>query len=276
MTGLRLSLVEQPGFALDLSTILPEHLARKSIDMIRRIRLAQGRRRVALGDLFEIGETNDDTLEIHGATDRLRRIGFGMNRGVLHVVGNAGDELGACMTGGEIRVSGNAGDYLGSGMRGGAIKVTGNTGDFTAGALPHAALGMRDGVICVGKTVGIRAGDRMRRGLLVVNGDAGRYCGSNLIAGTIVIIGQTAPGIGTGMRRGTILLLNEPSEIPPTFNDCGTFSLPILALLLRHISAVNRKAYNRLRSIREVRRLAGDIGCNGQGELLVAAQSDRS
>ena len=195
-----------------------------------------------------------------------------MTQGVVRIIGNAGDELGAGMAGGEIRVAGNAGNYLGSGMRGGTIDVSGKAGDFTGGALPNTSLGMRDGIICVGKAVGMRAGERMRRGLLVVNGDAGRYCGSNLIAGTIVVTGQTDPGVGFGMRRGTILLLNEPSEIPVTFNECGTYSLAIVALLLRYLRTVNRKAYSRLRSIREVRRLAGDIGCNGQGELLVASR----
>lgn len=272
MTGLRLTLVEQPAFALDLSSVLPETVGGKSIDLVRRTPLAQGKRRVVLGDLFEISTIPDDVLEFHHVNEKLYRIGSGMTRGLIRVIGNAGDELGSAMSGGEIHVLGNSGDYLGSGMRGGTIEVSGNSGDFTAGALPHAALGMRDGLICIGKSVGMRAGERMRRGLLVVNGDADRYCGSNMIAGTIVVTGHTAPGIGFGMRRGTILLKHEPSEIPVTFNECGTFPLTFSTLLLRQLRSANRKAYSRLRSIQAFRRLAGDIACNGQGELLVAAQ----
>ncbi|MFP6682170.1 MAG: formylmethanofuran dehydrogenase subunit C [Gammaproteobacteria bacterium] len=270
MTGICLRLDSEPDFDIDASVILPETVAGKSIDKIKRIPLMQGNRRKTAGDLFEIDRECDNALEFHGATDKLRRIGSGMTKGVVRIMGNAGNELGADMTGGEIHVSGNAGDYVGSGMRGGKIEVRGNTGDFTAGALPSAALGMRDGVICVGKNVGMRAGDRMRRGLLVVSGDAGPYCGSNIIAGTVVVTGQTAAGIGSGMRRGTILLLNEPNPLPTTFNECGTYSLAILALLLRYVRTINRKVYAQLRMISEVRRLTGDIGCDGQGEILIA------
>ena len=152
---------------------------------------------------------------------------------------------------------------------GGTIEISGSAGNFTGGALPHRALGMRDGIICVGRNTGERTGDRMRRGLLVINGDSGRYCGSNMIAGTIIVTGHTAASVGLGMRRGSIVLLQEPAEMPATFNDCGIYSLTILALLLRYVGSVNRRAYSRLRSMQRVRRFAGDIGCNGQGELLV-------
>ena len=274
MTGVCFRLTSEPGFDVDVSDILPETVAGKSIDKIKRMPLMQGNRRKNAGDLFEIDGECDNALEFHGQTSKLRRIGSGMTEGVVRVMGDAGNELGVSMTGGEIHVTGNAGDYVGSGMRGGSIEVSGNSGDFTAGALPNAALDMRDGIICVGKNVGIRAGERMRRGLLVVNGDAGPYCGSNVIAGTIVVTGQTAAGIGSGMRRGTILLLNEPSQLPTTFNECGTYSLAIVALLLRHVRTINRKAYARLRMISEVKRLTGDIACDGQGEILVAFKSD--
>jgi hypothetical protein len=73
------------------------------------------------------------------------------------------------------------------------------------------------------------------------------------------------------MRRGTIVVLREATAIPSTFNDCGTYSLAFLALLSRYVGSVNRKAYLRLRSVRQVRRFAGDIGCGGQGELLIAS-----
>ncbi|HCU90580.1 MAG TPA: formylmethanofuran dehydrogenase subunit C [Gammaproteobacteria bacterium] len=272
MTGLRLSLVEQPKFSLDLSSILPDTIGGKSLDAVRRTSLAQGRRKILLGDLFEVAKISEDTLEFHGVTKELSRIGSGMTQGVIRIVGNPGDEIGAFMTGGEIHLHGNAGDYLGSGMRGGIIHVSGSSGDFTAGALPHTSLGMRDGIICIGKSVGMRAGERMRRGLLVANGNAGPYCGSNMIAGTIVVTGCTGPGIGFGMSRGTILLKREPPQMLVTFNDCGTFQLTFPTLLLSQLRRINRTAFRRLRSIKRFRRLTGDIACGGQGELLVADQ----
>jgi len=269
MSGLVLRLATEPQFDLDLSAIIPERIGKATLDAVKRMRLAQGKRRLALGDLFEVDGTPGATITFRGATAKLRRIGCGMTSGSVLVSGNAGDELGSGMTGGNIRVRGNAGDYVGSGMRGGTIEISGSAGNFTGGALPHRALGMRDGIICVGRNTGERTGDRMRRGLLVINGDSGRYCGSNMIAGTIIVTGHTAAGVGLGMRRGSIVLLQEPGEMPATFNDCGIYSLTILALLLRYVGSVNRRAYSRLRSMQRVRRFAGDIGCNGQGELLV-------
>jgi formylmethanofuran dehydrogenase subunit C len=271
MSELVLQLAAEPDFDLDLSDLLPERIAGASLDAIKRTRLLHGKRRVALGDLFEVDGTPGDTIAFRGATARLRRIGHGMTAGTILVAGHAGDELGAGMTGGNIRVQGGANDYVGSGMRGGIIEISGRSGNFTGGALPSSALGMRDGVICVGRGSGERAGDRMRRGLLVINGNVGAYCGSSMIAGTIIVTGQTAAGVGTGMRRGSIVLLKEPAEIPATFNDCGRYSLAIVALLSRYLRSVNRTAHSRLRAVREVRRFAGDIGCDGQGELLVAA-----
>lgn len=270
MTGVRLSLVERPRFSLDLSSVLPDTIYGKSLDAVRRTPLAQGKRKILLGDLFEVDKISEDALEFHGVTKELSRIGSGMTQGVIRIVGSAGNEIGTSMTGGEIHLHGNAGDYLGSGMRGGIINVSGSSGDYTAGALPHTSLGMRDGIICIGKSVGMRAGERMRRGLLVANGNAGPYCGSNMIAGTIVVTGCTGPGIGFGMRRGTILLKRKPSETLVTFNDCGTFLLTFPTLLLGQLRRLNRTAYMRLRSIRTFRRLAGDIACDGQGELLIA------
>lgn len=270
MSGLTLRLADDPAFGLDLSEVLPEKLSGASIDRIRRSRLAHGKRRVSLGDWFEVDGSPGDTLVIEGATSKLRRIGRAMTSGSISVTGNVGDELGAAMTGGTISVRGSAADYAGAGLRGGTITISGNAGDFTGGALPNVGTGMREGVIRVGKNTGERAGDRMRRGLLIVNGAAGGYCGSNMIAGTIVVTGPAGRGIGLGMRRGTIVLLQEPEAIPATFNDCGSYTLAIMALLSRHVATFDRRAAARIRAFSRVRRLAGDVGCGGQGELLVA------
>ncbi len=273
MNGVELRLMDKPEFDLDISDLIPEKIAGKSLDTIKRIRLSHGNRRIALGDLFELNEIPDETIMFNGATRKLRRIGRGMTSGTIEVRGNAGDELGSLMSGGTIKVRGSAGDYVGGSMHGGAIEISGSTGDFTGGALPSSPLGMRNGLIRVGKDVGGRTGDRMRRGLIIVNGDAGGYCGTNMVAGTIIVAGRSAPGIGLGMRRGTIVALQAPSELPATFNDCGTYSLAILAVLSAYVRSIDRRAFSRLRAMSEVRRFTGDIGCNGQGEILTACQT---
>jgi formylmethanofuran dehydrogenase subunit C len=270
MTGLSLSLIEEPRFELDVGQLLPEILAGQSLKAIKLVKLQYGKRRAVVGDFFAVEGLTDGDISFHNATAKLQRIGHAMTSGTINIVGTAGDELGAQMTGGKIQVDGNASDYVGSGMRGGMIEINGRTGDFTGGALPDSPLGMRGGVICVNQKTGDRTGERMRRGLLIINGDTGRYCGSNMIAGTIVVSGQLGTGIGLGMRRGTLVLFNQPTELTRTFNDCGPARLAILALLSRYVKTLNRKAYLRLRSIDEVRRYTGDRGCDGQGEVLVA------
>lgn len=270
MKGLTLTLQDPPAFELDARELLPGTLLAKTRDDVRSLRVAQGRRRAAIGDLFDVADNDDGVLRIENATPRLRHLGRGMLDGRLEISGTTGDGIGTDMRGGTIVVDGDAGDFVGCGMRGGVIDIGGNAGDFVGGALPDAPLGLRDGVIRIGGNVGVRAGDRMRRGLLIVNGDADRYCGANMIAGTIVVTGRAHDGIGLGMRRGTILLTREPVSIPATFNPCGRYALAVLELLRRHVASIDPRVARRLGRFREVRRFAGDRGADGQGELLIA------
>lgn len=269
MSGFTLSLLQASGFDIDMRTLVPEAVCGRAADEIRSLRLAQGRRLVALGDLFEVTPRADDVLGIENASPRLRHLGRDMAGGHLHISGSAGDGIGAGMRAGTITVDGSAGNFVGSGMRSGLIEISGDAGDFLGGALPDESLGLRNGVIRVGGNVGARAGERMRRGLLIINGNAGELCGSNMIAGTIVVTGNCAGGIGLGMRRGTILLTTAPASIPVTFNPCGTYTLAMLELLRRYVATVDPRAARRIGRGRNVARYAGDRGANGQGELLV-------
>lgn len=269
MSGLTLRLLQGSGFDIDASALLPDALRGRGVEAVRSIRLAQGRRHVALGDLFDVRPRADDVLGIEDASPRLRHLGRNMSGGRLHITGTAGDGVGAGMRAGTITVDGTAGNFVGSGMRNGLIEISGDAGDFLGGALPNESLGLRNGVIRVGGSVGARAGERMRRGLLIINGDAGAACGSGMIAGTIVVTGQCAAGIGLGMRRGTILLTNAPASIPVTFNPCGTYTLAILELLRRYVASFDPRAARKIARGTNVQRYAGDRGANGQGELLI-------
>lgn len=269
MSGLTLKLMEASGLDLDASDLLPDRLLGLTTDDVRALRVAQGKRQLAIGDLFAVSASDDEVLRIENATPRLLNLGRNMAGGQLHITGTAGDGVGAAMRGGAIAVDGDAGDFVGSGMRNGRIDISGDAGDFVAGALPDASLGLRNGVVRIGGNVGTRAGDRMRRGLLIINGDAGEYCGSGMIAGTIVITGRCAAGIGLGMRRGTLLLTQEPAKIPVTFNPCGTYSLAILELLRRYVATFDRRVARKIGRGASVRRYAGDRGADGQGELLI-------
>lgn len=153
------------------------------------------------------------------------------------------DYIGHKMTRGQITIEGDCGDFLGSQMRGGRIICHGNAKD--------------------------RVGDQMRRGLILIDGNAGDYCGSRMIAGTIGIYGSVGRYVGFAMKRGTILLTKTP-KLHASIQDCGTHTLPFLALLFNSFKTITTQ-FNIIKSQR-VQRFAGDLACNGNGEILVLSR----
>ena len=150
------------------------------------------------------------------------------------------DYIGHKMMHGQITIEGDCGDFLGSQMRGGRIICQGNAKD--------------------------RVGDQMRRGLILIDGSAGDYCGSRMIAGTIGVYGNVGRYVGFAMKRGTILLTQTP-KLHSTIQDCGTHTLPFLALLFKSFHALPSQ-FSNIKSLR-VQRYAGDLACNGNGEILI-------
>lgn len=131
--------------------------------------------------------------------------------------------------------------------------------DFIGHKMSHGS------IICQGD-VGDRVGDQMRRGLILIDGDAGDYLASRMVAGTIGVYGSVAKYIGFGMKRGTILL-NNKTDFHATIQDCGTHDLQFLALLFQSFKPLSTK-FNQVKTKR-VQRFAGDLACNGNGEILV-------
>ena len=150
------------------------------------------------------------------------------------------DFIGHKMSRGQITVEDDCGDFLGAQMQGGTIICNGNVGD--------------------------RVGDQMRRGLILIDGDAGDYLASRMLAGTIGVHGEVGKYVGFGMKRGTILLKNK-ADLHATIQDCGTHDLPFLALLFQSFKTLPSK-FNTLKNQR-AQRFAGDLACNGNGEILV-------
>ena len=148
--------------------------------------------------------------------------------------------IGHKMTHGQISVEGECGDFLGCQMHGGIIICHGNAKD--------------------------RVGDQMRRGLILIDGNAGDYCGSRMIAGTIGVYGNVGRYIGFAMKRGTILLTKTP-KLHATIQDCGTHALPFLALLFASFNLLTTR-FNSIKNWR-VQRYAGDLACDGNGEILI-------
>ncbi len=150
------------------------------------------------------------------------------------------DNIGHKMSRGSITIEGDCGDFLGANMHGGHIICNGNAGN--------------------------RVGDQMRRGLILIDGNAGDYCGSRMIAGNIGIFGKAGNYTGFAMKRGTILLTENP-KLHATIQDCGTHNLPFLALLFQNFKTLSTK-FNHIKNQR-VQRFAGDLACDGNGEILI-------
>ena len=150
------------------------------------------------------------------------------------------NNIGYKMSRGNITIQGDAGDFLGASLQKGTIICQGNAGD--------------------------RVGDQMRRGLILIDGNVGDYAASRMIAGTIGVYGKVGNYIGFNMKRGTLLLLNKP-KLHATMQDCGTHTLPFLALLFASFKPL-ASAFNKVQSQR-VQRFGGDLACDGNGEILV-------
>ena len=148
--------------------------------------------------------------------------------------------IGHKMTSGSIVIEGNCGDFLGANLQNGTIIVKGNAND--------------------------RVGDQMRRGLILIDGNAGNYCASRMIAGTIGVYGEVGQYLGFTMKRGTILLTQQPC-LHATLQDCGMHTLPFLTLLFRSFTPLPT-LFNHIQTQR-VQRYAGDLACNGNGEILI-------
>lgn len=267
MSALSLRLKSPPGQRIDMSPLVPDHLAGMTTDQIARIPLWCGRHEVPVGDLFALQGRADDQIIIHADSDRLDRIGAAMTRGEIRVEGDAGAYLGQQMHGGSLQVSGNAGLCAGNGLAGGSIHIDGDAGDFLGGSISGERQGMRGGRIRVRGSAGDRVGDQQRRGLILIEGDCGDYCASRMVAGTILVLGQAGSDSGFAMRRGTLLLSGKPRTLPPTFGDSGEHNLGILSLLLRELQ--QQTGLRLVSRGNRVQRWLGDLGCAGMGEILI-------
>jgi formylmethanofuran dehydrogenase subunit C len=267
MSPLKLRLRAKPPCQVDASILVPAALAGKSRDEIARIELQGWNQAFPLGELFKISGEDAQKLTLDGVDGSLVRIGAGMQRGELTVIGHAGDYAGESMRGGTLQIRGTAGDYLGAGMRGGSIAVSGNAGTFVGSARAGYTKGMTGGTIVVHGDAGDRAGDRMRRGLLLIEGNAGDYCASRMLAGTIAVLGPIGTDAGYLMRRGTLILNHAAHETLPTFNLNGQPELLAMRLLLASIARRN-PAFRTLARAR-FNRWLGDLGAEGKGEMFV-------
>lgn len=271
MSGLTLTLRQEPEQRLDLSRLTPQKLATLAISDIEKIELAGGKNRVSVGDCFLVSGTDVDSVTFEGGSCRLDNIGAEMSGGSIRVVGDAGARLARRMTAGSIIVEGSVGPFAASQMLDGRVEVMGNAGDFTGGPIAGEMRGMCGGTLIVRGRAGDRLGDRMRRGMIVVLGGCGDYAGSRMIAGTIVIAGGSGNLPGYLMRRGSILLDRAPQSISPSFVENGPWFSAFASLLERHLIRDEIVDYPFLGD--GPARFVGDNAVHGKGELIVASNA---
>ncbi len=200
---------ESSTIPVEADSICPDRFAGLSVPEVAALPAFYGRRKVTLGDLFEIDGLNPDAIVVSGDLKSVKKIGLGMSRGQITVEGDVGPHAGAFMSGGELVVQGKVGDWLGAHMRGGRIVAHGDAAHFVGGAYSGELRGMSGGMIAVRGSAGREVGGRMRRGLIVVIGDCGEFAGAGMIAGSILVGGHLGGRAGGGMKRGTIVAFGE-------------------------------------------------------------------
>jgi formylmethanofuran dehydrogenase subunit C len=267
---LTFKLKAKPPCLVDAAGLRPQALAGRTREEILRIALPGWNQSFAVGDLFSVSGEDAGHVVLEEADGSLIRLGAGLEGGELTVSGHAGDYAGEAMRGGSLVLHGSAGDYLGAEMRAGTISVSGSAGAFAGSGRAGAMKGMSGGCIVIRGSAGERTGDRMRRGLLLVEGGVGSYCAARMIAGTIVALGRVGLHPGYLMRRGTVMLGDAQVEPLPTFNDNGVPELLAIRLLLESLSQYG-PAFKRFARQQRFRRWLGDLGCDGQGEILAPA-----
>jgi formylmethanofuran dehydrogenase subunit C len=266
--SLTLNFRAKTSVPVEIEGIVPDRLHDKSLAEIERLAIYHGNRKLELAELFSLtGDPSDGRIDLHGELAGVHFIGYGMNRGEIHVHGNAGRHLGGAMSGGRIKVDGNTGDFAGCEMQGGLIHVAGSAGHKIGAAYPGSKKGMTDGTILIHGDAGSEVGASMRRGTLVVGGSCGDAAGFNMIAGSILVFGSCGARPGAGMRRGTIgLFATASTKLLPTFRAAGRFRPLFLRLLFRALADLGFQVEQGLLAT-DLLLSHGDLVSLGKGEI---------
>jgi formylmethanofuran dehydrogenase subunit C len=268
-----LRLKEPATIPIEADSICPDLFVSRTVTEIGELPAFYGRRKVTLGDLFEIEGDRSDCVVVEGDLRHVKKIGLRMSRGRVLVRGNAGLHLGAYMRGGEIVVEGDAADWAGAQIQGGFIRIKGNAGHRVGSAYPGEKRGANRGTIIVEGNAGREVGAKARRVLIAVQGDVGEFAGAYMVAGTVIVLGRLGKRAGAGSKRGTIVALGEPPDILLTYRYECTIRPVFLRCYLRRLIEwglpVPKAAVDGA-----FRRYSGDITSLGKGEILVYAKPE--
>ena len=271
MGEVSLRLKEPTTIPIEADSICPDHFVGCGQAEIEALPAFYGRRKVTLGDLFDVEGEKSDTIVLQGDLRHVKKIGQRMTRGHITVRGDVGMHLGAYMRGGEIVVEGNAGDWAGAHMQGGRLWIKGSAGHLLGAAYRGEKRGVNRGIIVVEGNAGREVGAQMRRGLIVILGDAGDFAGAKMIAGSIFVFGRLGARAGAGMKRGTIVALGDHAELLPTYRYECRFQPVFLRYYLLRLREWGLPIHDEYVE-GSYHRYHGDLTALGKGEILIYDQ----
>lgn len=270
--GITLHLKAPTTIPIEADVISPDRFEGLTLSDVAALTVFYGRRRMPLGELFDIDDGDGDDITVCGDLRSFKKIGYGMTRGRITLTGDVGPHLGAHMSGGEVLVEGSAGDWVGAHMSGGRITVSGSAGHYLGAAYSGEKRGVLGGTILVRGSCGREVGSRMRRGLIVVIGDSGEFTGAGMIAGSIFVGRRLGLRAGAGMKRGTIVALGDVAALLPTFRFVCRYRPIFLDCYFNHFGDLFAEAACAPQAT--FRRYVGDMNTVGRGEILVRDQSE--
>ncbi len=240
--------------------INPSVFAGKSLEEIATLKIWEGNKEKALGDLFHVQGSAEDpaeqaTIRLSGNLTKVRMIGAKMDSGKIVIEGDVGMHLGEAMKGGEITVKGNADSRPGGAMEGGKIEISGSAGEYVGAPYRGSTNGMKDGAIIIHGGAGNEAGCFMKGGLIKVYGNIGDFAGIHMRDGTILVQGDCAGRAGAEMLGGKIILCGYVPSVLPTFS-------------IDSIKSSTGADGEKIRG--PFYRFTGDIAENGEGKLFVS------
>jgi formylmethanofuran dehydrogenase subunit C len=206
-------------FPIIAECISPDVFESKNREQIASLKVWEGNKQKALGELFKVEEvgTNGQFIAINGDAGKVRRIGSGMTNGEIVIKGNGGMHLGEEMKGGKITVHGDVAGWAGSMMKDGIIEIHGNVSDYLGAPYRGSRMGMSGGRIIVYGNVRNEAGAYMKKGLIKIYGNAGQFAGFRMHDGTIYVSGNCEGRAGACMANGKIIISGALESVLPTF-----------------------------------------------------------
>jgi len=224
---IKLSPLKEFTYPIVAECINPNIFDSKTSKEIWKLKIWEGNKQKALGELFKIeenkaeGQNETATITVHGEVSKVRRIGTGMKDGEIVIFGNVGMHLGEEMKGGKIVVHGNVEGWAGSMMKGGLIEIHGNASDYLGAPYWGCSEGMHGGKIIVYGNVGNEAGAYMHNGIIKVYGSAGQFVGLRMHGGTIFVQKDCEERTGACMKDGKIVINGYLESVLPTFSIEG-------------------------------------------------------